>query len=286
MKKQIIITLLFLILLASVVYCTAPAVTHHGLQIFSDGVTVKNGNLTVTDANSVAKFTVDPNNIEFRKDEDAIFSCGRGKVGYLSTTYPDNFAIAHYDNFSNTKFALRQDNNGYTILNGVNYLYFQLNGSTYATMTTSGLTMSEGKPILFSGNLVTSLSMNRHTTADTAGNALTVQAGGATVSATDKAGGTLALKAGIGTGTGPSQIDFYTATAGTTGTTDNTPSLKLSLNSNGDLIPGIDNNSYIGKNDDDAPFAYKGLILKDTTNGKYYRIEVISGVLTATDLTD
>lgn len=32
-----------------------------GLKIFSDGVTVKNSSLTVTDANSVAKFSVDSN---------------------------------------------------------------------------------------------------------------------------------------------------------------------------------------------------------------------------------
>lgn len=50
--------------------------------------------------------------------------------------------------------------------------------------------------------------------------------------------------------------------------------------------PTADNTHYLGKNDDDSPAAYKGLILKDTTNGKYYRIEVINGTLTATDLTD
>ncbi len=52
------------------------------------------------------------------------------------------------------------------------------------------------------------------------------------------------------------------------------------------IEPDTDDAYYIGKNDDDSPKAFKGLILKDTTNGKYYRIEVISGVLTATDLTD
>ena len=54
----------------------------------------------------------------------------------------------------------------------------------------------------------------------------------------------------------------------------------------GDIFPGQDNVYYLGKNDDDTPFAWKGLILKDTTNGKYYRIECINGVITATDLTD
>lgn len=54
----------------------------------------------------------------------------------------------------------------------------------------------------------------------------------------------------------------------------------------GDVRPATDDTYYLGKNDDDTPFAWKGLILKDTTNGKYYRVEVVNGVLTATDLTD
>lgn len=54
----------------------------------------------------------------------------------------------------------------------------------------------------------------------------------------------------------------------------------------GNLLPLADATYYLGKNDDDTPAAWKGVILKDTTNGKYYRVEVISGVVTATDLTD
>jgi len=50
--------------------------------------------------------------------------------------------------------------------------------------------------------------------------------------------------------------------------------------------PVTDDTYYLGKNDDDTPFAWKGVILKDTTDGKYYRIEVVNGVVTATDLTD
>jgi len=54
----------------------------------------------------------------------------------------------------------------------------------------------------------------------------------------------------------------------------------------GSIYPDVDDSYYLGKNDDDTPLAWKGVIVKDTTNGKYYRVEVISGVLTATDLTD
>lgn len=65
----------------------------------------------------------------------------------------------------------------------------------------------------------------------------------------------------------------------------------ISIDMNGltctqNVQPLTDDTYYLGKNDDDTPSAYKGVILKDTTNGKYYRIEVINGIITATDLTD
>jgi hypothetical protein len=52
------------------------------------------------------------------------------------------------------------------------------------------------------------------------------------------------------------------------------------------IYPITDDTYYLGKNDDDTPKAWKGLILKDTTDGKYYRYESVNGVLTAVDLTD
>lgn len=52
------------------------------------------------------------------------------------------------------------------------------------------------------------------------------------------------------------------------------------------IEPFADDTYYLGKNDDDAPRAWKGLVLADQSNGKKYRIEMIAGVLTATDLTD
>lgn len=58
------------------------------------------------------------------------------------------------------------------------------------------------------------------------------------------------------------------------------------VKSDNSIVPSADNTLYLGKNDDDTPLAWKGLILKDQSNGKAYRIEMIGGVLTATDLTD
>jgi len=52
------------------------------------------------------------------------------------------------------------------------------------------------------------------------------------------------------------------------------------------IYPKTDDTYYLGKNDDDSPFAWKGVILKDTTNGKYYRIQVTNGVAETIDLSD
>jgi hypothetical protein len=53
-----------------------------------------------------------------------------------------------------------------------------------------------------------------------------------------------------------------------------------------DLYPNTDNTYYLGKNDDDTPFAYKGLILKDQTTGTYYRLQIDDGSVALIDLTD
>jgi len=62
------------------------------------------------------------------------------------------------------------------------------------------------------------------------------------------------------------------------------PAAKLDVE--GDIYPATDDTYYLGKNDDDTPKAWKGIILKDTTDGKYYRIQVTNGAVEAIDLTD
>jgi hypothetical protein len=64
--------------------------------------------------------------------------------------------------------------------------------------------------------------MERHTTANTAGNTLTVQAGGATSGATNKAGGDLLLKPGDSTGSAESGVQIFGVVAGASGTADRT----------------------------------------------------------------
>lgn len=55
----------------------------------------------------------------------------------------------------------------------------------------------------------------------------------------------------------------------------------------GNAYPAADNTHYLGKNDDDTPLAWKGVILKDQAGtGKYYRIEVYDDAIRIVDLTD
>lgn len=51
----------------------------------------------------------------------------------------------------------------------------------------------------------------------------------------------------------------------------------------GDLVPKTDDTEWIGEIG--SPFkAVKGVIIKDTTDGKHYKVEVINGTVTATAL--
>jgi hypothetical protein len=98
--------------------------------------------------------------------------------------------------------------NGSTAANGD----LTLQGTTSATRATSylilqpsggnvGIGTSTPTALLgLNGNAAAAIHLERETTANTAGNALTVQAGGATSGATDKAGGTLNLESGVSTG--------------------------------------------------------------------------------------
>ena len=73
------------------------------------------------------------------------------------------------------------------------------------------------------GQTAKTISEARNTTSNTAGNNLTLNAGGATVAATDKNGGMVTIQPGISTGTGMGSVRVKRLTrAASTGTADNT----------------------------------------------------------------
>lgn len=88
----------------------------------------------------------------------------------------------------------------------------------------------------FGGNVARTIWMERHTAADTAGNTLTLQAGGATSGATNKAGGNLIFQPGAPTGSGINNIiwNSYTGGTGAVATVHNVPSTAGTGYANGD----------------------------------------------------
>lgn len=103
-------------------------------------------------------------------------------------------------------------------------IHLAVGGVITSTVTTTGLgifTSSPSTALGFGGNSARTIALERHTTANTAGNALTVQAGSATSAAADKAGGTLSLIGGISTGAGLSKVQTLVYGIIAASTTDN-----------------------------------------------------------------
>ena len=79
------------------------------------------------------------------------------------------------------------------------------------------------------GNSARTFWMERHTTANTAGNTLTITAGGATSGATNKAGGNLILQGGLSTGSAESGVILQGVVAGASGTSDRTQTTEIQV---------------------------------------------------------
>lgn len=130
---------------------------------------------------------------------------------------------------------------GSVIFAGVSGVYSQDNANLFWDDTNDRLGLGTAAPsyiLSLSGNAARTIGMERHTTANTAGNNLTVLAGGATSGATDKNGGNLVLSSGTATGTGSSNVTFLTAAAGAAGTTDRSPAERARIDGSGRFLLG------------------------------------------------
>lgn len=95
--------------------------------------------------------------------------------------------------------------------------------------------------ISLGGATARTLGVERHSTANTAGVSLTVQGGAATTAATDKAGGSLIIQTGLGTGSStPARIDIQADAQGTAaGTTDHSRVTRIGINGTAALTSGV-----------------------------------------------
>src|SRR5690606_14473091 len=104
--------------------------------------------------------------------------------------------------------------------------------------TLFGSTANPTYMISLAGTAAQTIGVERHPSADPAGNALTVLAGGAASGATDKDGGDLILSSATATGDGMSSIVFKTVLPDQgAGTTDRAPAASMTLASNALTLP-------------------------------------------------
>lgn len=125
----------------------------------------------------------------------------------------------------------QQENAGVQIAtNGVNAFLVT------ATPRIGFITISPSYDFAFDGQAARQIGIERHLTTNTAGNGLTLSAGGATSGATNKAGGSLTLIPGVSTGSGASSVvvQAYQTSAGAT--SDNSASTVATFNISGTTL--------------------------------------------------
>lgn len=133
----------------------------------------------------------------------------------------------------------------------------------------------------FANNVARTIGIERRSAG--AGGGLTISADAAASGGSNLAGGPMAINAGVSTGNVGSTITFGTSTPGSSGTSDNTVSTKLTIDGPGNIVPGsgalattaTDGFLYIptcAGTPTGVPTAYSGRvpIVFDTTNNKLY----------------
>ena len=131
---------------------------------------------------------------------------------------------------------------GSVVFAGASGVYSQDNANFFWDDTNNRLGLGTAAPstiIGITGQASQKVAMERHLTANLAGNDITIQAGGATSGASDKNGGDVILDAGIATGAGSSKIVFRTSTDGAVGTADRTPTEKARIEGDGSFTVGV-----------------------------------------------
>jgi hypothetical protein len=164
-----------------------------------------------------------------------------------SVTTPDMDTTSGY-----SSFLFDQASDGTIIFNvpATKRMFLRINDSSNFMISDLGsvrrcgfFTEGPDRQIAIEGNSDREIAVMRRTTTTYEGKNFLLEAGGAAAAQSNKNGGNLLLKSGISTGTGTSKIEFYTAPAGSSGTTDNTLTLATTITSAGIIQPAGGYNS-------------------------------------------
>ncbi len=163
---------------------------------------------------------------------------------YNLVSYPSLGSLSVLNSLSYYALDSRLSLGSLAVQNVVNYNNLvslpSLNGDYLRLdLTNTPLT---GNTLNFNGSANKAVNIDRTTL--TAGKNLSITAGGALLGGTDLAGGNLNLSSGIATGDRGSDITFLTATGGTSGTTDRTPTQKMVIKDSGKVGIGETNPVY------------------------------------------
>jgi len=280
LKKQIFFTVIILsLILAGMALSAVPNETWHGLKIFADGLYVTDANTVVisTSGNITSKelylTSLDANTVPYLDTNKKFTSSSvtTAELGYLH-----NVTSAIQTQF--TGKANQASGKTATIHNSVDIYGTDGTAITLPSSScnlagvTSGKSSTIHNSIEFYGTDSTSVTFPSG-----GGNVAVYDANSyiADSQVYDKHTNLDANSIGLGIA---KDASYALKTAGEI--------YAEGVINSGSIQPITDDTYYLGKNDDDSGKAYKGLILKDTTNGKYYRIEITNGEIYATDLTD
>lgn len=180
---------------------------------------------------------------DFNAKGDLLVGSGDNAYGRLPVGANDYVLIADSTQTLGVKWGPAVLSYNFTIgsvlFSGGGNVVSQDNANLFWDNTNKRLGIGTSTPsvdLSFGGNAARTIWMERDTTAATAGQALVIQAGGAYSGGTNLSGGSLYLDSGISTGTGSSNIIFQTATAGTSGTADRTPTTKVTIPGSGGIM--------------------------------------------------
>ncbi len=235
-----------------------------------------NGNVGIGNNNPAETFVIGSGNILFNNVSSKFyFVNSSNSIGYNGWIVNGAVDIVLDQQRTGTPFGIKFRTNN------LDRMYLNASGNL-------GIgTILPTELLSLSGQAARKIWMERHTTANTAGNTLTLEAGGATVGATDKDGGNQIISSGIATGLGKSDVILKTVTNGATGTTDRTATDKMqvlgrSLVDNTTAGTGYDAGSYI----DITPGTSGGMLQLMIGDGQEYVWAIFTSAAVVTLITN